>query len=85
MKIKQAKLAQALRGEVSNILTDKHYDMTFDKGMLHVIKKHNPNNIGPFIVFPANLAYIEPGEEIGAKEAVELPTEDAKAKRSSKK
>lgn len=63
MKVKQAKLAQAIRGETSNLLESKKYDIEFDKGMLNVRLKHNPKNIGPFVVFPANIAYIEIEEE----------------------
>ena len=59
MRVKQVRVAQALRGETSNLLESSKYDLTFDKGMLHVKLKHNPKNIGPFIVFPANIAYLE--------------------------
>lgn len=74
MRVKQAKLGQALKGETSNILTDSVYDMTFDKGMLHVKKIAN-SKYGPFIVFPANLAYIEIAEET---QALQEPKPEAK-------
>lgn len=63
MKVKQAKLAQALRGETSNIVEDKKYSLEFDKGMLTCKLLHNPKNLGPFIVFPANIAFLEIHEE----------------------
>lgn len=59
MRIKQAKLAQALRGETSNIIDDKKFVLEFDKGMLHAKLITNPKSIGPFIIFPANIAFIE--------------------------
>jgi hypothetical protein len=59
MKVTQAKLAQPLRGESSNIIDDKKYDLHFDKGMLHAKLKLNPKEIGPFIIFPANIAFLE--------------------------
>jgi hypothetical protein len=60
MKIKSAKLAQALPGESSLLLEEKKHDLEFDKGMLYVVPKNNPKKFGPFIVFPANIAYIVP-------------------------
>ena len=66
MKVKQAKLAQALRGESSNIIEEKNYHLEFDKGMLTARLKHNPKNLGPFIIFPANIAYIEFEDEAKA-------------------
>lgn len=63
MKVKQAKLAQALRGENSNLIDENRYVLEFDKGMLHAKLKNNPKNIGPFIVFPANIAFMEVYEE----------------------
>ena len=59
MRVKQAKLGQAIKGETSNVLSHDQYEMKFEGGMLHVKKRVNPKNLGPFIVFPANLAYIE--------------------------
>jgi predicted ATPase len=63
MKVKQAKLAQALRGESSNIIDENKFELTFEKGMLHAKLKFNPKGIGPFIVFPANIAFLEYHEE----------------------
>lgn len=72
MKVKQAKLAQAIRGETSSLIDDKKYDLDFDKGMLHAKLKVNPKNLGPFIIFPANIAYIEYHEE-ATEGAVQAP------------
>lgn len=68
MRVKQAKLAQALRGETSNLIDDKKYELEFDKGMLHARLKLNPRKIGPFIVFPANIAFIEVHEDVNVTE-----------------
>jgi 3-deoxy-D-manno-octulosonic acid (KDO) 8-phosphate synthase len=65
MKIKQAKLAQALHGESSNILNANQFHMSFEGDCLVVTHK-NPEKAkthGPFIVFPANLAYLVPFTE----------------------
>lgn len=94
MRVKQVKVAQALRGETSNILDDKKYNMTFDKGMLHIALKHNPSKIGPFIIFPANIAYLEYEEttleavkssQVAVAEVVEPLVEVAKRVRTAKK
>lgn len=59
MKIKQVKLAQTLPGETSHLLEAAKYDLTFDKGILYVKKtRDNAKNLGPFMVFPANIAWI---------------------------
>jgi hypothetical protein len=62
MRIKQAKIAQGIRGETSNILTDAKYNLVFEGNMLHVTPKIK-SNYGPFIIFPANIAYLEPYTE----------------------
>ena len=70
MKIKQAKLAQGLKGETSNILNSEQFDMVFANSCL-TVKHKNPDKArthGPFIVFPANLAYIIPILEEETKE-----------------
>jgi hypothetical protein len=59
MKVKQARLAQPIRGEISNIIESTKYELDFDKGMLTVKLKNNPKNLGDFIVFPANIAWLE--------------------------
>lgn len=59
MKIKQAKLAQAIKGETSNIVTSDKYELHFEGGMLHAASKSNPVKHGPFIIFPANIAWLE--------------------------
>lgn len=69
MKVKQAKLASALRGETSNIINSDKYDLSFEKGILYAALKHSAK-VGPFAVFPANIAYLE-YEEITE---VEVPT-----------
>jgi hypothetical protein len=77
VKIKQAKLAQALHGESSNVLNDKQFNMVFANNYLTVTHK-NPdkaNTHGPFIVFPANIAYLV---ELIEKEA---PKPETKAKK----
>lgn len=80
MRVKQAKLAQAIRGETSNILTDDKYVLEFDKGMLHAALKFNPKAIGPFIIFPANIAFIETHPE----EMEVIKAEKPKAKTAKK-
>lgn len=59
MKVRQAKLAQAIRGESSNLIEATKYDLAFDKGMLTVRLKVNPKKFGDFVVFPANIAWME--------------------------
>lgn len=85
MKVKQAKLAQALRGETSNLIDEKKYELTFDKGMLHAKLKFNPKGIGPFVVFPANIAFLEYHEEVtgdaGQEDDKSLSEAKAKAKK----
>lgn len=85
MKVKQAKLASALRGETSNIIEATKYELLFDKGMLHAKLKLNPKNIGPFVIFPANIAYLE-YEETAAPTGQESvsPVEAPKPKTSKK-
>lgn len=58
MKIKQVKIAQGIRGETSNILTNAKYDLDFVDGMLHVAPKIK-SNYGPFIILSPNIAYME--------------------------
>ena len=58
MKVRQVKIAQGIRGETSNILTDAKYDLNFEGTMLHVAPKIK-SNYGPFVIFPANIAYME--------------------------
>lgn len=78
MRVKQVKLAQALRGETSQQIDDKKYDLEFDKGILTAKLKFNPRAIGPFAVFPANIAFLEFYEE----EVTPVATENkAKAKK----
>jgi hypothetical protein len=84
MKIRQAKLAQALRGETSNIISHDKYELVFDKGMLHAKLKHNPKSIGPFIVFPANIAFIECFEEVETAPLQE-PVAAVKSEKKAKK
>ena len=77
MRIKQAKLAQGLKGETSNILNDTNFDMVFANSCL-TVKHRNPDKAmthGPFIVFPANLAYIIP---IIEEEALTITTKTPK-------
>lgn len=62
MKVKQLKLAQAIRGETSLILDESKYELTFEKGIVHAVLKSNPKSIGPFMIFPANIAYLEVAE-----------------------
>lgn len=59
MKVKLAKLAQGLKGETSNMIDDVRFDLDFDGKMLHVTGKAPSAKHGPFIVFPANIAYLE--------------------------
>lgn len=82
MKVKQARLAQAIRGETSNLIDSTKYELTFDKGMLTASLKFNPRNFGDFIIFPANIAYIEtetPGD--GQREEKQL-TDTGRAPRA---
>ena len=60
MIIKQAKLAQALHGESSNILNSIQFHMEFANNYLTVTHKNSEKakSHGPFIVFPANIAYL---------------------------
>lgn len=86
MRIKQVRVAQALRGETSNLLEEAKYNMEFDKGILYVELKHNPKNFGKFMIFPANMAWVE-YEEVTAPtvQPPEQPiTKDAKAKVTKK-
>lgn len=71
MRIKQIKVAQPLRGAASNILESKNYDMRMDGEFIHVTLKHNPSNIGPFIIFKTNVAYMELEKE---EKTVEVKT-----------
>ena len=57
--MKNARLAQAIPGTASNLLENKFYDLNFDKGMLTVHLKSNPKKYGDFVVFPANIAWLE--------------------------
>lgn len=65
MLVKQAKLANGLHGETSNILNDAQFDMVFENHYLTVTHK-NPDKAktkGPFIVFSSNIAYLVPKTE----------------------
>ena len=68
ISVKQAKLAQGIRGEVSNIIDSKKYDLRFEGGMLHVKSRASDSKYGPFIVFPANIAWLEIEEQEAAAE-----------------
>jgi len=62
MIVKQAKLANGLHGETSNILNETQFHMVFDNHYLTVTHK-NPDKAktkGPFIVFSSNIAYLVP-------------------------
>lgn len=86
MKVKQARLAQTIRGETSNLLESNKYDLTFDKGMLTARLKLNPKNFGDFIIFPANIAYIETESmEEAPVAAVQTPEKQIPATGASKK
>jgi len=77
MIIKQAKLAQALHGESSNILNSTQFNMVFANNYLTVTHK-NPEKArshGPFIVFPANIAYLV---ELVEKEAPTIKSKETK-------
>lgn len=74
MKIKQAKLAQTIRGETSNIIESKKYDLRFEGGMLHVSLKSSDAKYGPFIIFPANIAWLEIEAEVKSEESKALKT-----------
>ena len=63
MRVKNARLAQAIPGTATNMLESKFYELTFDKGMLTVKLKSNPKKYGDFIVFPANIAWLETAPE----------------------
>lgn len=78
MKIKQARLAQVIRGEISNIIDNTKYDLEFDKGMLHVSPKANPRKTGDFVVFPANIAWLE----VEPDQASQPANEDVKGKKA---
>lgn len=83
MHIKQVRVAQALRGETSNLLEAVKYDMEFDKGILYVKLKNNPKSLGKFMVFPANIAWIE-YEEV-TQPAKTPETNDTKPSKVTKK
>jgi len=72
-KVKQVKIAQGIRGETSNILTDAKYHLNFEGNMLHVSPKIK-SNYGPFVIFPANIAYMEidNSQEMLVKEKAEV-------------
>lgn len=72
MKVKQVRLAQSIPGTASNLLEKDKYDLAFDKGMLTVKLKHNPKKLGDFVVFPANIAWIETEPEASQEEAVKV-------------
>lgn len=74
LKVKQVKIAQSIRGETSNILTDAKYLLTFDVdvNMLYVTPKMK-SSYGPYIVFPANIAYMELSTENVAIDKEEAP------------
>lgn len=76
MIIKQVRVAQALRGETSNLLEPAKYELSFDKGILHVKLKNNPRKLGSFMVFPANIAWIEYEESTQAETNHESATTD---------
>jgi hypothetical protein len=62
MKIREAKVGHAIRGESSNTLTADHFDMEFKDHCLHLKRKVSNGRPDHIIVFPANLAYIIPEE-----------------------
>jgi hypothetical protein len=70
MKIKQVRVAQAIRGETSNLIESTKYNLNYDKGILYVELKNNPKGFGKFMVFPANIAYLE-------YEEISLPAEES--------
>lgn len=61
MKIKQVRLAQTIPGTASNLIDSDKFDLRFDGAKLHVKYKSGPNALkyGTFMVFPANIAYLE--------------------------
>jgi hypothetical protein len=61
MIIKQVRLAQTIPGSASNLLEADKYDLKFDGNKLHVKHLVGANAIkhGTFLIFPANIAYIE--------------------------
>lgn len=78
MKIKQVKVAQTIPGSSSNILTEKDYHLSFDKGIL-TVKHRTSAKYGSFMVFPANIAFIEYVEATAAEqEEGTESSEDAK-------
>lgn len=87
MKVRQARLAQAIRGETSNLIDNTKYDLNFDKGMLTAKLKTNPRKFGDFVIFPANIAYIETEPEVettganGQKDDKQLPDTGASKKK----
>lgn len=62
MKIKLAKLAQALINTSSLLLTEKDYDMKWDGAVLWVKEKNKQKR--NLVVFTTNIAYIELDEEV---------------------
>lgn len=81
MRVKQARLAQAIRGETSNLIDSDKYNLTFDKGMLTAVLKYNPRKFGDFIIFPANIAYIELEEGAVAQKPEEVVTTTGASKK----
>lgn len=61
MKIKNVRLAQAIPGVSSNLLGPREFDFRFDGAKLHVKFKagDKAQKHGTFMIFPANIAYIE--------------------------
>lgn len=81
MKVKQAKLAQTIRGEVSNLLEAHKYELTFDKGMLTARLKVNPKKFGDFVIFPANIAWLEMEQEEASQTRDKAVTEKTAPKK----
>lgn len=72
MKIKQVRLAQTIPGSSSNLLEADKYDLRFDGTKLHIKHKSSLKH-DTFMVFPANIAYIEYVDE--SVKTTEPPTE----------
>lgn len=79
MRIKQVRLAQTIPGTASNLIDSDKFDLRFDGAKLHVKYKSGPNALkyGTFMVFPANIAYLE------YEEVTELAPEDGQTGETS--
>lgn len=81
MKIRQVKLAQTIPGTASNLIEAEKFDLHFDGTKLHVKYKGGPGaaKYKSFMVFPANIAWME------YEEVTEAPIQEGEQNITPKK